>query len=165
MNTYLGFHTLSRYKYPLHIHNGNGQFIRTCTFPPLFLNILWYSFHISIWGILSCMYVSTCTHACTGGGGALYYMSFILLVGIYTIVKVTQSCPTLCDPMDWLYSPWNSPDQNTAVGCHSLLQRTFPTQGLNPGLPHCRQILYSLCHQGSPFIQYSYKNYLVKEYE
>ena len=50
-----------------------------------------------------------------------------------------------------LYSPWNSPGQNTGVGCHSLLQGIFPTQGLNPGLPHCRQILYQLSHQGSRF--------------
>ena len=35
-------------------------------------------------------------------------------------------------------------------GCHSLLQGIFPTQGLNPGLLHCRQILYFLSHQGSP---------------
>ena len=35
-------------------------------------------------------------------------------------------------------------------GSHSLLQGIFPTQGLNPGLPHCRRILYQLSHQGSP---------------
>ena len=51
-----------------------------------------------------------------------------------------------------LYSPWNSPGQNTGVGSLSLLQRTFPTQGSNPGLPHCRQILYQLSHKGSPRI-------------
>ena len=50
------------------------------------------------------------------------------------------------------YSPWNSPGQNTGVGCHSLLQRIFPTQGSNPGLPHCRGILYQLSHKGSPRI-------------
>ena len=49
-----------------------------------------------------------------------------------------------------LYSPWNSPGQNTGVGSHSLLQGIFPTQGSNPGLPHCRQILYQLSHKGSP---------------
>ena len=51
-----------------------------------------------------------------------------------------------------LYSPWNSPGQNTGVGSLSLLQGIFPTQELNPGLPHCRWILYQLCHQGSPRI-------------
>ena len=35
------------------------------------------------------------------------------------------------------------------MGCHFLLQEIFPTQGLNPGLPHCRQMLYWLNHQGS----------------
>ena len=48
-----------------------------------------------------------------------------------------------------LFSPWNSPDQNTGVGSLSLLQGFFPTQGLNPGLLHCRQILYQLSYQGS----------------
>ena len=43
------------------------------------------------------------------------------------------------------------PDQNSGLGCHALLQGIFPTQELNPGLPHCRQILYQLNHRGSPF--------------
>ena len=62
--------------------------------------------------------------------------------------KVTQSCLTLCDPMD--YSLWNSPDQNIGVGSLSLLQGIFPTQGSNPRLPHWRWTLYQLSHQGSP---------------
>ena len=45
-----------------------------------------------------------------------------------------------------LLCPWNSPGKNTEVGCHSLLQGIFPTQGLNLGLPHCRQILYQLSY-------------------
>ena len=64
--------------------------------------------------------------------------------------EVTQSCPTLCDPMD-LYSPWNSPGQYTGVGSLSLLQGIFPTQVLNLGLPHCRQTLYPLSLQGRVF--------------
>ena len=63
-------------------------------------------------------------------------------------VKGAQSCPTVCDPPG-LYSPWNSPGQNAGVGSLSLLQGIFPTQGSNPGLPHCRQILYQLSHKGS----------------
>ena len=51
-----------------------------------------------------------------------------------------------------LYSPWNSTGQNTGVGSLSILQGTFPTQGSNPGLPHCWQILYQLSHKGSPGI-------------
>ena len=49
-----------------------------------------------------------------------------------------------------LYSLWNSPGQNTGVGSLSLLQRIFPTQGLNPGLPYCRWILNQLSYQGKP---------------
>ena len=49
-----------------------------------------------------------------------------------------------------LYSLWRSPGQNTGVGSLSLLQGISPTQGLNPHLPHCRQILYQLRHQRSP---------------
>ena len=49
-----------------------------------------------------------------------------------------------------LYSPWNSPGQNTGVGSLSLLQGLFPTQRLNPGLLHCRRILNQLSHKGSP---------------
>ena len=51
-----------------------------------------------------------------------------------------------------LYSPWNSPDQNIGVHSLSLLQGIFPTQGSNPGLPHCRRILYHLSNWGSPRI-------------
>ena len=61
-------------------------------------------------------------------------------------VKVAQWCPTLCNPMNC--SLWNSPGQNTGVGSLSLLEGIFPTQGLNSGLPHCRQTLYRLNHQG-----------------
>ena len=51
-----------------------------------------------------------------------------------------------------LDSPWNSPGQNTGMDSLSLLQGSFPIQGLNAGLPHCRQILYQLSHKGSPRI-------------
>ena len=51
-----------------------------------------------------------------------------------------------------LWSPWNSPGQITGVGNLSLLQRIFPTQGSNPGLLHCRRILYQLSPKGSPWI-------------
>ena len=62
-------------------------------------------------------------------------------------VKVTQLCPTL-----WphgLYSPWNSPGQNTGLGSLSLLQQIFQTQESNWGLLHCRWILYQLNYEGS----------------
>ena len=59
---------------------------------------------------------------------------------------VAQSCLTLCDPHGLqptrFLSPQDSAGKNTGVGCYFFLQGIFPTQGLNPGLPHCRQILY-----------------------
>ena len=64
----------------------------------------------------------------------------------------SQSCPTLCNPMDCSLPGssvhGDSPGKNIEVGCHALLQGIFPTQGLNPGLLHCRWILYSLSYQG-----------------
>ena len=54
-------------------------------------------------------------------------------------VKVVQSC--------LFATPWNSPGQNTGVDSLSLLQGIFPTQGSNPGPPHCRRILYQLSHK------------------
>ena len=81
-------------------------------------------------------------------------------------VLVTQSCPTLCNPHGlWparLLCPWNSPGKNTGVGCHSLVQEIFATQGLNPGLLHCTEFPCSLNHKGRiyvdicPFIIYVY---------
>ena len=63
------------------------------------------------------------------------------------------SCVQLCDPMDCglhrLLHPWDFLGKITGVGCHFLLQGIFPTQGLDPGLLHCRQTLYCLSHQGS----------------
>ena len=52
----------------------------------------------------------------------------------------------------WVYSPWNSPGQNTTVGSLSLLQEIFPTQGSIPGLLHCRQIPYLLSHHSPPIL-------------
>ena len=71
------------------------------------------------------------------------------------ISEVTQSCPTFCDPMDC------SPPCSSVHGIFqarvlewvviSYSRAIFPKQGLNPDLPHCRQTLYSLSHQGSPY--------------
>jgi len=69
---------------------------------------------------------------------------------------VAQSCLTVCNPMNC--SPpgssihGDSPGKNTEVGCYALLQGTFPTQGSNPGVRHCREIIHCLNHQGSPRI-------------
>ena len=85
--------------------------------------------------------------------------SFILIVSIFSvmlrqILLMCESCSIVSDSMQprGLYSPWNSLGHSTRVGSLSLLQGIFPTQGSNPGLPHCRQILYQLSHKGSPKI-------------
>ena len=71
-------------------------------------------------------------------------------------VLITQSCPAFCDPhgvqSTRLCCPWNSPVKNTGVGCHSLLQGIFLTQGLNLGLLHCRQTFtfFRATREGGP---------------
>ena len=56
----------------------------------------------------------------------------------------SHSVMSNCFEIPWDCSPWDSPGQNTGVDSLSLLQVIFPTQGLNPGLLHCRQVLYQL---------------------
>ena len=63
-------------------------------------------------------------------------------------VKDAQLRLTLCD----LYSPWNSPGQKAGAGKPFPSLGIFPTQGSNPGLPHCRRILYQLSYQGSQIL-------------
>ena len=75
----------------------------------------------------------------------------------YAVLCAMLSCSVMSDSLrpHGLYSSpgssvhGDSPGKNTSVGCHALFQEIFPTQGSNPGLPHCRQILYCLSHQGS----------------
>ena len=69
----------------------------------------------------------------------------------------SESCLVVSDSLQTsglyparLLCPRNSPDKNTGVDSRSLLQGIFPTQGSNPGLPHCRWTLYCLNHQGNP---------------
>ena len=81
-------------------------------------------------------------------------------VGRFFIVWATmrsESRSVMSDSLQshGLCSPWNYPGQNAGVGCLSLLQGIFPTQGLNPDFPHCMQILYQLIHQGSPVFSLS----------
>ena len=93
----------------------------------------------------------------------LYYFFLVFTTWQYLYsrdkvkVKGAQSCPTLCDPMDYT-------GQNTGVGSFSLLQGIFPTQGSNPGLPHCRRILYQLSYQGSPILEMKLSCKLQKQY-
>ena len=66
-------------------------------------------------------------------------------------IKWTESRSVVFDSLrSHGYSPWNFLGQNTGVGSISLLQGIFSTQGSNPGLPHCRLILYQLSQEGSP---------------
>ena len=77
----------------------------------------------------------------------LHFTSGFLIFLVYVLCLVVQSCPTLCDPMDYTVHGilWA---RITGVGS-LYLQGIFPTQRLNPGLPHCRRILYQLSHRGS----------------
>ena len=76
------------------------------------------------------------------------HWSFFMHFSIYVshLVMSNSSQPHGLQPTR-LLCPWNSPGKNTGVDSHSLLQGMFPTQQLNPGLLHCRQILYHLSHQ------------------
>ena len=86
--------------------------------------------------------------------GIIFIIIFILAFIIYLFFLSLNNlllCETQSDVSDsvrlhGLYSPSNSPGQNTGVGSHSLLQGIFPTQGSNPGLLHCRWIPYQLSH-------------------
>ena len=72
----------------------------------------------------------------------------------YDPIVESGSHSVVSDPLrpHGLYSPWNSPGQNTGVGSLSLFQRIFPTQGSKPSVPHWKWILYQLSHKGSPWI-------------
>ena len=73
---------------------------------------------------------------------------------VFQVLKWSGSHSVTSDSLrpQGLHSPWNSPGQNTGVSSHSILQGIVLTQGSNPGLPHCRRILYQLSHKGSPRI-------------
>ena len=77
-----------------------------------------------------------------------FFWNVLFYIGLERKVLVAQLCPTLWDYLDLqptrFLCPWNSLGKNTGVGCNSLLQGIFPTQGSNLGLLHFRQILYHL---------------------
>ena len=92
----------------------------------------------------------------------MFRIDWFYLIGVqeaHIFLNVVLCCALLLSHV-WLFViPWtvppgssvhgDSPGKNTGVGCHALLQGLFPTQGSNPGLPHCRWILYHLSHQVS----------------
>ena len=96
------------------------------------------------------------------GSNVIVLKGYIIFCAVLCLVA--QLCATLCDAMDYSLPGssvhGDSPGKNTGIGCYALQQGIFPTQGSNPGLPHCRQILYHLSHQGSPrileWIDYSF---------
>ena len=102
---------------------------------------------------LACFKVGIFFADCTGG---LVTKSHLTLATPWTAacqapLSMGESRSVMSDSLrpHGLYSPWNSPGQNTGVGSLSLFQGIFQTQELNPGLPHCRRILYHLSYKGS----------------
>ena len=98
---------------------------------------------LSFW--ISWLYVCFCMqHRADFGGkwSMSFYFFYPKHLQINTL-QVSKSHSVVSDslPLHGLDSPQNSPSQNIGVGSLSLLQGTFPTQGSNPGIPHCRQIL------------------------
>ena len=94
-------------------------------------------------------------HTCCLGGDHAYkllgYKSCKMVeVKVKSLIHESESPSVVSNSLrpHGLYSSWNSPGQNTGVGSLSLLQGIFPTQGSNPSLSHCKQILYHLSHQG-----------------
>ena len=79
----------------------------------------------------------------------LFLMKGFMLFYCSCVLQQSENCSALCDPMDYIVHGILQARILEWVA-FSLLQRIFPTQGSNPGLPHCRQILYQLSHKGSP---------------
>ena len=83
---------------------------------------------------------------------------FRVKVKVFTVLQWSSVSHSVMSDSLWplglwparLLCPWDSPDKNTGVGCRSLLQGIFPTQELNLGLLHCRQILYRLSYREDP---------------
>ena len=107
-----------------------------------------------------CVCVSVCVALAGDGGGrevlmyqqrdhirTTFYPRPKILLYVHNIILKQES--SMIIPRR-LLCPWDSPDKNTGVGSHSLLQGIFLTQGWNPSLPYCRQILYHLGHEGNP---------------
>ena len=94
-----------------------------------------------------CMYIYIYIHAYIH---IYIYHNFLLQYLEISSYSILQGCSVMSNYLrpHGLYSP----GQNTRVDNLSLLQGIFPTQGLNPGLLHCRWIIYQLSHKGSPYI-------------
>ena len=111
----------------------------------------WILYHCATWESLSVATSAVKMHLC--GSWTKWVPWERTWDTVHEDLKVKVS-PVMSNSL-WphgLYSPWNSLGQKTGVGSISLLQGIFPTQGSNPGLLHCRRILYQLSHKGSPRI-------------
>ena len=92
-----------------------------------------------------CVYHNFCIHSSVNRHLCCFHVLAIINSAAMNIQSESESCSVMSDSL-WphgIYSPWNSPGQNTGVGSLSLLQEIFPTQGSNPGLSHCRRIFTS----------------------
>ena len=117
-----------------------------------FLRNLYIVFHSGCTNLFShqCTSVSFSAHSCQ----LLLFLVFLICATVLCLVA--QLCLALWGPMD-CNAPGSSvhgdsPDKSIGMSCHALLPGVFPTEGLNPDVPHCRRILYCLSHQGSPRI-------------
>ena len=104
---------------------------------------------------------SVCLCVCIYTHTHIFFSHIIFHCGLSQDIEYSSFCYTrgLCCLWKWkllshvwLFATQNSPGQNTGVGSLSLLQGIFPIQGSNPGLAHCRWILYQLSPKGSPRI-------------
>ena len=93
------------------------------------------------------MMAKLCFIAVALGCGIVPWFSVCVLVAQYFLLHGLQTARLLC--------PWDFPGKNTGVGGHSHSQGIFLTQGWNPGLLHCRQILDHLSHEGTPCSVYA----------
>ena len=116
----------------------------------------------------ACVYVCTHIYVCVCVYIRMFPRHFLnmqyikyVCVYVYIYVHVCMYICVCCESRSVvsdslqshrLYSPWNSPGQNTGVSSLSLLQGIFPTHGSNPGLLHCRRIRYQLRHKGNPHV-------------
>ena len=103
----------------------------------------------SLWWLL--LWQSMGSRACSFIQSFLKTQLKATFLSVACEVTVVQSCPTLCNPLDYIVHGILQA-RILELSSLSLFQHIFPTQGSNPDLPHCRQIFYQLSHKGSPRI-------------
>ena len=120
---------------------------KKCLWYPNFEKSFQVCFHM-------CTYILCQTMWLWSGPRCVYSCMLCVCVCVYVCVCVCVRCSVMSDslrPTRPLCS-WSSPGKNTGVSSYFLLQGIFLTQGLNLGIPHCRQILYHLNHQESQWV-------------